>query len=225
MKFKQNFRKEFNGWLWRLFFVKRNHHWIEFAYIHFGLKGICCGVEFPSTWHENKRGWIYLSLGLFSISISFPWKWTSIDDGSCSGHRYGFNFFSDLLFIYYGKSSSYCAKDKKIAFYMPWSWNHKEHKILSKPESYSFIYRLKSGVIQKRIATIQKESRLWKRFWIPYRKYKEYIDIQFNDEVGERSGSWKGGTLGMSYNMLPNETPNETLRRLENNCMEGLYKI
>jgi hypothetical protein len=41
------------------------------------------------------------------------------------------------------------------------------------------------------------------------------LDVKFDDEVGERSGSWKGGTIGCSYEMLPNETPEQTLRRME----------
>lgn len=41
------------------------------------------------------------------------------------------------------------------------------------------------------------------------------IDVQFSDEVGERTGSWKGGTIGCGYNMLPGESPLDTLRRME----------
>lgn len=41
------------------------------------------------------------------------------------------------------------------------------------------------------------------------------IDIEFDDEVGERSGSWKGGILGMSHELLPNETIANSLKRLE----------
>lgn len=41
------------------------------------------------------------------------------------------------------------------------------------------------------------------------------IDVEFDDEVGERSGSWKGGTMGCGYEMRASETPWETLRRME----------
>jgi hypothetical protein len=34
-------------------------------------------------------------------------------------------------------------------------------------------------------------------------------------ECGERKGSWKGGTLGCSYELLPNETPLDCLKRME----------
>lgn len=36
-------------------------------------------------------------------------------------------------------------------------------------------------------------------------KIRRYLDIAFSKEVGPRKGSWKGGTLGHSINMLPGE--------------------
>lgn len=53
------------------------------------------------------------------------------------------------------------------------------------------------------------------RPWFPFRRLSRYINIDFSDEVGERSGSWKGGVLGCSYEMQRNETPLDTLRRME----------
>lgn len=41
------------------------------------------------------------------------------------------------------------------------------------------------------------------------------IDVEFNAEVGERTGSWKGGCIGCGYQMNPNETPLQALRRME----------
>jgi hypothetical protein len=42
------------------------------------------------------------------------------------------------------------------------------------------------------------------------RRYKH-----ITGEVGERTGSWKGGTIGCGYTMLEGETPLQTLRRME----------
>jgi len=39
--------------------------------------------------------------------------------------------------------------------------------------------------------------------WTPITRTAHYIDVQFSDEVGERSGSWKGGTIGCAYEMRP----------------------
>lgn len=75
--------------------------------------------------------------------------------------------------------------------------------------------------VQRRKATITVERRSWCwRGW-PFRwlrwprSVQTTIDVQFDDEVGEQSGSWKGGTIGCGYELRKNETPVECLRRME----------
>ena len=68
-------------------------------------------------------------------------------------------------------------------------------------------------------ATISVEEREWRPYWFKwltiFSKTQKTISIDFDREVGERKGSWKGGTLGCGYELLPNETPLECLRRME----------
>ncbi len=82
-----------------------------------------------------------------------------------------------------------------------------------------YAYKLKNGTIQNRTATVGIEERewRWKWFtWLPWpRKISRSIDVEFSDEVGERSGSWKGGCLGCGYDMHKGETWIDTLRRME----------
>jgi hypothetical protein len=63
------------------------------------------------------------------------------------------------------------------------------------------------------------EEREWRPRWFKwtslFARKRKTINVDFNDEVGERTGSWKGGTLGCGYDLLPNETPLECLRRME----------
>ena len=98
-------------------------------------------------------------------------------------------------------------------------WKHVRHEILSQPEIHNFTYVLRNGTIQNRKAVIQEEEREWR--WkllliLPYpKRVSHYIEINFDDEVGEETGSWKGGTLGCSYQLLPSESPLECLRRME----------
>lgn len=188
--------------------------WGEFAYIVLGVNGLQAEIEFPSDWHERRQGWVRISLGLVKLSFAFPWKWTVPDQYQCSGPTYGFQFYEDLLWIRYGKSKGK-RNDPCITIHMPWAWKHREHKILTEPESHRYAYTLRSGEVQKRTATIKVETRRWTRYWLPYQRLSRYINIEFSDEVGERTGSWKGGCIGCSYEMLPNETPLQTLRRME----------
>ena len=83
-------------------------------------------------------------------------------------------------------------------------------------KTFDYTYYLKNGEVQQRKASVTIERRTWYvRGW-PWKKMIiTSIDVVFDDEVGERSGSWKGGTIGCSYEMLPNETPEQTLRRME----------
>ena len=203
--------REHSGYLLRMWW-----RWIECAYIVFAVRGLQAEVEFPSDWHEHRMGWVRIGLGFATIAFAFPWKWTVPDEGQCSGPRYGFAFHNDAFWLHFGKATGRSRGPRHYrAFDMPWAWRHREHEVLSEPESHPYNYRLRSGEVQERIATIKEERRLWTRPWFPHRRESRYIDIAFSDEVGERSGSWKGGVMGCGYDMLDGETPLTTLRRME----------
>lgn len=86
-------------------------------------------------------------------------------------------------------------------------------------EHYGYTYVLRSGKVQERIATVSRRRHVLtfaglKRIGWP-RWTKHSIDIEFNGEVGERSGSWKGGCIGCSYDLRPNEGMKQALARME----------
>lgn len=92
----------------------------------------------------------------------------------------------------------------------------KEKWIKSDAKTFDYTYTLKNGTVQHRKATCIVERRTWKMRGWPWKKYaKTTLEVTFNDEVGERTGSWKGGTIGCGYEMLPGETAEQTLRRME----------
>lgn len=68
-------------------------------------------------------------------------------------------------------------------------------------------------------ASFYVEEREWRRKWFHWtrlgRTVRRSIDIKFSEEVGSRKGSWKGGTVGCGYDLLPGETPEECLKRME----------
>lgn len=59
----------------------------------------------------------------------------------------------------------------------------------------------------------------WLRAVLKYvpgcRMVSRVINIDFNKEVGSEKGSWKGGILGMSYDMLKGETMSDTFKRFQ----------
>lgn len=83
-------------------------------------------------------------------------------------------------------------------------------------ETYPYRYLLQSGEVQHRLATIYVERRTRTMVWLPFiRRTAYWMNVHFNDEVGERSGSWKGGCIGCSYEIRADETPRECLKRME----------
>ncbi len=124
-------------------------------------------------------------------------------------------------------------------FHMPWDWDFIKCEV-QRPDgtwvkevnswdggepdgrwegSFSYSYTLKSGEVQRRTAKVHVDRREWRRKWLRWcpvlAKVRTSIDITFDGEVGERTGSWKGGCIGCGWEMLPGETPEQTLRRME----------
>lgn len=190
----------------------------EIAYAVFGLRGVRADIEFPSDWHERRRAWIRLGCGFLSIAFSFPWSRVVPDCGQCSGPTYGFYFFDDSLVLQWGKSKGGWdgrRRDPIKHIQMPWGWRHVEHRTETVPRTYDYRYERESGEIQQRKATIAKETGTWWRPWLPWKMVKRSIKVDFDAEVGERTGSWKGGVMGCAYEMLPHESPLDCLRRME----------
>lgn len=76
------------------------------------------------------------------------------------------------------------------------------------------------------VARVNIEERTWIRGkwkwlrsilqFIPGCKLvKRYMEIEFRDEVGSKKGSWKGGILGMGFDMKPNESLDECFARFQ----------
>jgi hypothetical protein len=70
------------------------------------------------------------------------------------------------------------------------------------------------------IATCRIEEMEWKRgkglsrlLYLGRNRLGRSLDLRFSSEVGERKGSWKGGTVGHSVEMLPGELHEAAFRR------------
>jgi hypothetical protein len=86
-------------------------------------------------------------------------------------------------------------------------------------ETHPYKYKLKSGKVQNTLATIKVKEMEWRRVGWKWSKMgrlvRKTIEVDFKNELGEGSGSWKGGVVGCGYEMLKNETPLDTLKRME----------
>lgn len=179
--------------------------------------------------------------GKFCIKLPFK---TKLPEG-CDMPRYGFCTFDNTIMFYGGGEydetiCQMCGTNCKV-WDIPWiSYEFEGHWILDKDyawqevgkkglpdswdfretgaykETHAYTYTLDSGEVQNRIATCTVEKRRWHRKWFPWIKMvRRVIDVEFDQEVGEQPGSWKGGVTGCGYDMLENETLVKCLRRME----------
>lgn len=156
---------------------------------------------------------------------------------------WGFVYFDRFIHFNWGRKTKIvempwgygsCVINKVLSWDGKWiddkgkDYRQKECPYLDDREikKYPYTYRLKNGDVQNVTATIHTDLRVWwwKMFhWlpifmspiIPFKIINKCIAVDFSDEVGERSGSWKGGTIGCGYKMKKNETPYQCLRRME----------
>lgn len=172
-------------------------------------------------------------LNLFGFLIALPFldRW----------HREPEEMMESWGFYYDYHSFVICRGNKTKFIHMPWQYDHMNDKHMVQLEDgswepyrpswhkdgednrfiqkFPYTYTLKNGTVQNVMATVYISRREWSRkclWYIPWFAMKrQSLQVQFSDEVGERSGSWKGGCIGCGTDMKAGETAEQALRRME----------
>jgi len=220
----------------------RKERWIfESKYVIFYWKW-CFDISFEICGYFDNRPRINLDIIFFNLTLILPFRNKWKDECDCP--KWGIAIHNNTFWVYKGGKGNMNGGNRWWTAYMPWSyqwvrtsylrkdgtWEHEsegnrkdmyEEKWLPIiwNETYDYTYVLKSGTVQKRKALLKVVEREWRWHWFKWlpltKMVRKTIDITFDDEVGERTGSWKGGTLGCGYNMKKGELPEQTLRRME----------
>lgn len=185
---------------------------------------------------DGEYGWpwmLHLHILFLNLFIHFPCPHLAeVKDKHGERQQWGFGCFE--TYICFHRKYAYRSFD------WPWSWRHVAHEVRrpngswvpyvgswehdKNPDgrelfAYPYSYILKSGEVQHVTVTVHVErySRRRHCFWFTNRfdRFRQSIDVEFSGEIGEQSGSWKGGTIGCGYEMRDRETPERTLRRME----------
>lgn len=190
-------------------------------------------LKYEKAGYFDPRPEINFSLGWGWIFIHLPFK-SKYDE--CDPPSYGVYYFENAFWFNLGR--------KVKSFDMPWAYEWVRTSVLLRNQTmehetrgnrkdfykeewkkliwygnYTYNYTLKNGTVQERFAKVSVEEREWRQHWLhwtnKFAKIRKTINVEFSDEVGERTGSWKGGTVGCGYEMLPKESPLACLRRME----------
>lgn len=165
------------------------------------------------------------------------WYW-SVDP-----RRYGISLSDGHLSVYFGRETHDSSTDQNWGCFLPWTqWRHVRrslygldggiHQTIPERAPYevwsvmedncptaSFAFEDFDGA--RLTASTRIEEREW-RFgtgwfkwlsWFRRPKIHRSLDLRFSGEVGPEKGSWKGGTIGTSIEMLPGELHEAAFRR------------
>lgn len=166
--------------------------------------------------------------------------------------EFGFTIHNGHLSVSYGRQSDDSSTEQRWGMFLPWTqWRHVRHTFYdmdgdlfahvpdrdwdARRKLETACPALRFDVLdfdgERVTATTRIEEREWRfgegRFkWLSiFRrpKVRRSLYLQFSSEVGRRKGSWKGGTIGHSIDMLPGELHEDAFRRYCAN--EGLTFI
>ena len=232
---KEKYSDELAWWQKALGIWRINKGSVDFKWGYFA-------PDFGFTLIFNRGGYfdsrcsITICLIWGTLNIRLPFK-TQLAEG-CDLPRYGVQIHGNTFWLHYGGKYDESCGQVTGKSYSAWdlpffSWEGCVHEVRDEDlswriapkfedrdgtykESYPYIYILRSGKVQEVIATVNAERRTWHRKWFPFLKQvRQSIDVSFDSEVGEGTGSWKGGTVGCGYDMLPHETMKECLYRMQ----------
>jgi len=220
---------------------KKEKWYFESKYLSFWF-GAGFELSYAICGYFDNRPQLNISLFFFHLILKLPFrnKWKN----ECDCPKWGISYHNQTLWIHKGGKGNMNGGSKWYTINMPWqynwvrtsylrkdgSWEHEykgdnrnlyrsEWNHLWWSEEYPYTYKLKSGNIQERIATVKVEEREWRMCWFKWikllPKIQTTIAVTFSDEVGERTGSWKGGTIGCGYDLRKGESPLNCLRRME----------
>jgi hypothetical protein len=200
---------------------------------HFDIGYEICG-------YFDNRPRINLDLIFFSLTLVLPYrnKWTD----ECDPPKYGLSIHNNTVWIYRGGKGNMGGGNKWWTWSIPFitkewvrtsillkddTWEHEttgnrkdfwkdEWKQKQKQWTYNYTDSYDDEVIPTTIYVCEREWRpKWLKWTSLFSKKDRSIDIRFSKECGKRKGSWKGGTTGCGYTLLPNETPIQCLQRME----------
>ena len=149
--------------------------------------------------------------------------------------KYGISLYDDHFCVYYGRVTDDSETEQYWGTFVPWmTTRHVRHSFYDTDgklvgELFGYAPYEKQKELEDNTpnvkftlvdfdnevitATTRIEEREWRRGagWFKWISifYKptihRYLDISFDKEVGREKGSWKGGTMGHSIELLPDE--------------------
>lgn len=176
-------------------------------YINLPIKtGIqdCESGAWGFNYHDNKI-WIYIGgAGNFDggrkwKTISMPWEYEWARTSTLLNDNTWYNETKSNRGQKYSSEGSYKWIEEN-------KWK----------ETHPYKDPFDGKIVNATIGVSEREWRMKCLKWTKlFAKIRRDIDVDFDQEVGKKKGSWKGGVIGCGYDLKAKETPYECLKRME----------
>ena len=217
--------------------IKRRGTQYEIGEWYVGWKSRTFDVTYRSHGYESMNAELHISVFGWHSMFRLPWKckedilWREEKKYGISIHsnvvffHWGYDLKGwDIPFINYGTAvrwDRYCGPEEFVD--IPSNWGEHPYRTgynegCEKPSTWTYNYTdpYDGKVVPCRFWVEELEWRpKWLRWTKRFAKVRRYIEVEFSEEMGPRKGSWKGGTIGCGFNMLPGEHPTETILRMQ----------
>lgn len=160
---------------------------------------------------------IFIQYGLICKILYMPWDYTFIYRAiqSCKSKKwYIIDYKLDKFLNKYSNKNKYFNNTIDVVILDTYQYLEKY------PDEFYRTYNY-------RFEKLNQESKCkyyvceycWRPKWLKWNdKFslkKRTIEVEFENEMGPRVGTWKGGVLSCSFTMKENETPEECIKRME----------
>ena len=224
------------GWIKRKKGFEYNGKWFSIWNRDWTFK-----LTYDKCGYFNSHPEIHICVLGIHMVFRMPWKdekWAH----ECDSPRWGIWICDGVVFIEHGGKGNW-GGNKTKSFDLPFfTWKHMCHLVETKDGKMTdskelgsenpYIFYGDDEKVRKhdRIYVdpydgekvnchFWKEYREWRPKWLTwtslFAKKRNYIEIEFDNEVGSRKGSWKGGVMGTSYDMKPHESAVECFERMQ----------
>jgi len=176
------------------------------------------------------------------LYIHLPFR-TKLPEG-CDMPQYGFSVHSDTFWIHlggkYDKEIGQVTSGRQwITWRLPFvTWlfvgewikdrkgewrlindfedRREVNKTEGHVEAHTYSYRSAIRGMQHVTAKCSMEKRKWRRKWWPLSTLvKTTLNVEFDEEISDGTGLWKGGVSTCGYDTKPGETIKQCLKRME----------
>lgn len=216
---------------------RRHGEYVDYIVFYWGK---VFDISYEVCGYFDNRPRINLDFIFFSLSLILPFrnKWTD----ECDSPKWGIAIHNNTFWLYKGGKGNMNGGNKWWTWDIPFftkdwvrtsillkndTWEHEtkgnkkyfyseDWKEKQKTWQYDYTDSYDGEIIP---TTIYVDEREWRPKWLKWTKAfattRTSVDVHFSKEVGKKKGSWKGGVLGCSYELLPNENPLNCLKRME----------